>query len=71
MSATHAKIPTSFKQRLNWRGKQDMTVPQADPLAGLKTYQPGRGIPSAECPLVVSGLAWAEVSRDPHQNRSV
>jgi hypothetical protein len=27
--------------------------------------------PSAECPLVVLGLAWAEVTRDPHQNRSV
>jgi hypothetical protein len=26
--------------------------------------------PSAECHLVVSGLAWAQVTRDPHQNRS-
>jgi hypothetical protein len=26
---------------------------------------------SAECPLVVLGLAWAEVARDPHQNRSL
>ena len=31
MSARHTpRSPTSFKQRLNWRGKRDMTVLQAD-----------------------------------------
>ena len=87
-----------------------LAVPQADdPLAGLKTYQPGRGTPSAECPSQSQALLGlcirvtydlanevhgsstkgkvptsriteprsdahglgAEVSRDPHQNRSV
>jgi hypothetical protein len=77
-TSTHAPVCERFglalssQSRINRASHAALSGGNRELLAAKpRCLHAGTQDPSTECPLVVSCFAWAEVTRDPHQNRSV